>query len=196
MFLMGIFTTLEEAVAYDKLSDEKLLLRVAQGDKEAFQRLYQNTDKTIYGFILSILRNPQDAEEIMQETYLKIWTSAAGYKSQGKPLAWMFTTARNLCYMKFRDQKREADIGLSDLSEGELGEFCPQIEDAADKMVLKAALHILNEEERQIVLLHTTAGMKHREIAADLEMPLATVLSKYNRAMKKLQKHLREEGEH
>lgn len=193
MFLMGIFTTLEEAVAYDKLSDEKLLLRVAQGDKEAFQRLYQNTDKTIYGFILSILRNPQDAEEIMQETYLKIWTSAAGYKSQGKPLAWMFTIARNLCYMKFRDQKREADIGLSDLSEGELGEFCPQIEDAADKMVLKAALHILNEEERQIVLLHTTAGMKHREIAADLEMPLATVLSKYNRAMKKLQKHLREE---
>ena len=140
MFLMGIFTTLEEAVAYDKLSDEKLLLRVAQGDKEAFQRLYQNTDKTIYGFILSILRNPQDAEEIMQETYLKIWTSAAGYKSQGKPLAWMFTIARNLCYMKFRDQKREADIGLSDLSEGELGEFCPQIEDAADKMVLKAAL--------------------------------------------------------
>lgn len=196
MFLMGIFTTLEEAVAYDKLSDEKLLLRVAQGDKEAFQRLYQNTDKTIYGFILSILRNPQDAEEIMQETYLKIWTSAAGYKSQGEPLAWMFTIARNLCYMKFRDQKREADIGLSDLSEGELGEFCPQIEDAADKMVLKAALHILNEEERQIVLLHTTAGMKHREIAADLEMPLATVLSKYNRAMKKLQKHLREEGEH
>ena len=196
MFLMGIFTTLEEAVAYDKLSDEKLLLRVAQGDKEAFQRLYQNTDKTIYGFILSILRNPQDAEEIMQETYLKIWTSAAGYKSQGKPLAWMFTIARNLCYMKFRDQKREADIGLSDLSEGELGEFCPQIEDAADKMVLKAALHILNEEERQIVLLHTTACMKHREIAADLEMPLATVLSKYNRAMKKLQKHLREEGEH
>ncbi len=196
MFLMGIFTTLEEAVAYDKLSDEKLLLRVAPGDKEAFQRLYQNTDKTKYGFILSILRNPQDAEEIMQETYLKIWTSAAGYKSQGKPLAWMFTIARNLCYMKFRDQKREADIGLSDLSEGELGEFCPQIEDAADKMVLKAALHILNEEERQIVLLHTTAGMKHREIAADLEMPLATVLSKYNRAMKKLQKHLREEGEH
>ena len=46
------------------------------------------------------------------------------------------------------------------------------------------------------MLLHTTAGMKHREIAADLEMPLATVLSKYNRAMKKLQKHLREEGEH
>lgn len=178
------------------MNQEELLRQVAFGDREAFHQLYLETNRSVYSFILSILKNPQDAEEVLQETYLKIWTSAAGYKSQGKPLAWMFTIARNLCYMKFRDQKREADIGLSDLSEGELGEFCPQIEDAADKMVLKAALHILNEEERQIVLLHTTAGMKHREIAADLEMPLATVLSKYNRAMKKLQKHLREEGEH
>ena len=49
------------------MSDEKLLLRVAEGDKAAFQQLYQNTDKTIYGFILSILRNPQDSEEVMQE---------------------------------------------------------------------------------------------------------------------------------
>ena len=196
MFLMGLLTTMEEAVAYDKMSDEKLLLRVAEGDKAAFQQLYQNTDKTIYGFILSILRNPQDSEEVMQELYLKVWTSAGSYQSQGKPLAWMFTIARNLCYMRFRDQKHEADIGLSDLSEMETGEFCPQIEDAADKMVLHAALKILNEEERQIVLLRTSAGLKHREIAADLEMPLATVLSKYNRAMKKLKKHLREEGVH
>ena len=58
------------------------------------------------------------------------------------------------------------------------------------------AVRGLNEEERQIVLLRTSAGLKHREIAADLEMPLATVLSKYNRAMKKLKKHLREEGVH
>ena len=83
MFLMGIFSALEEPVSYDRMSDEKLLLRVAGGDREAFQRLYQNTDKTIYGFILSIVKNPQDAEELMQETYLKIWVSAAGYQSQG-----------------------------------------------------------------------------------------------------------------
>ena len=85
-------------------------------------------------------------------------------------------------------------MGLSDLSEMETGEFCPQIEDAADKLVLYGALKILKEEERQIVLLHTTAGLKHREIAADLGMPLATVLSKYSRAMKKLKNYLREEG--
>lgn len=173
--------------------DEDLMLRIAEGDQEAFKQLYQNTDRTIYSFILSILKNPQDAEEVMQETYMKIWTSAASYHSQGKPLAWMFTIARNLCYMKFREQKHQSDFGLEDLDGLETGEFCPQIENAADKLVLKAALETLKEEERQIVLLKNSSGLKHREIAELLRMPLATVLSKYNRAMKKLEQYLREE---
>ncbi|MEY8338153.1 RNA polymerase sigma factor [Lachnospiraceae bacterium 62-35] len=174
-------------------SNEELLERTGRGDEEAFRRLYQNTDRTIYSYILSIVRNVQDAEEIMQETYLKVWTSAAGYSSQGKPLAWMFTIARNLCFMKFRDRKHEADIGLDDLTGEETGEVCPQLENIADKLALQAALEILKEEERQIVMLHAAAGMKHKEIAANLKMPLATVLSKYNRAMKKMANYLGKE---
>ena len=124
---------------------------------------------------------------------MKIWTSAASYQSKGKPLAWMFTIARNLCYMKFREQKHRSELSLDELSGNEQGELCLPIEDAADKAVLKAALEILKEEEREIVLLHAAAGLKHREISGALGMPLATVLSKYNRAMKKLKQYLREE---
>lgn len=173
------------------MRDEELLKRVADGDQEAFYELYRSTDRTIYSFILSILKNPQDAEEVMQETYLKVWTGAASYQSQGKPLAWMFTIARNLCYMRFRDQKHQADVGLDELNGEEIGEVCLPLEQMTDAIVLKAALSILKEDERQIVLLH--ASLKHREVAAGLQMPLATVLSKYNRAMKKLQQYLREE---
>ncbi len=169
------------------------MLQVAAGDQEAFRKLYEDTDRTIYGFILSIVKNPQDAEEVMQETYMKVWTSAPGYRAQGKPLAWMFTIARNLCYMRFREQKHRSDLGLDDLDGAEMGQLCPQIEDAADKLVLQAALTALGEEDRQIVLLKNSAGMKHREIAEALGMPLATVLSKYNRAIKKLEQYLREE---
>lgn len=192
MLFMGMMASLDDGPAdYGKMSDEQLMKRVGKGDEQAFKQLYQNTDKTIYSFILSIIKNPQDAEEVMQETYLKIWTSAAGYKSQGKPLAWMFTIARNLCYMKFRDQKHQSELGFDDLEGNETGAVCPQLENLADKLVLEAALSILKEEEREIVLLHASAGMKHREIAANLQMPLATVLSKYNRAMKKLENYLR-----
>ena len=192
MLFMGMMASLDDGLTdYGKMSDEQLMKRVGKGDEQAFRQLYQNTDKTIYSFILSIIKNPQDAEEVLQETYLKIWTSAAGYKSQGKPLAWMFTIARNLCYMKFRDQKHQSELGLDDLNGDETGAVCPQLENLADKLVLEAALSILKEEEREIVLLHAAAGMKHREIAANLQMPLATVLSKYNRAMKKLENYLR-----
>ena len=85
-----------------------------------------------------------------------------------------------------------SDIGLEELGGAETGEVCPQIEQAADKLVLKAALEALKEDERQIVLLKNSSGLKHREIAEGLGMPLATVLSKYNRAMKKLEQYLRE----
>lgn len=175
------------------LVNDSLLQQVAKGNQEAFKQLYQQTDRTVYSFILSILKNPHDAEEVMQETYMKVWTSAASYQAQGKPLAWIFTIARNLCYMKFREQKHRADVGFEELEGTETGEVCPQIEQAADKLVLKAALELLKEEERQIVLLKNSSGLKHREIAEALGMPLATVLSKYNRAMKKLEQYLREE---
>lgn len=175
------------------MDNEELLRQVGLGDREAFHQLYQNTDRTLYSFILSIMKNPQDAEEVMQETYLKVWTSASVYQAQGKPLAWMFTIARNLCYMKFRDQKRMADIGLDELSGEEIGEVCLPLENMTDALVLRAALEILKEDERQIVLLHASAGLKHREIAGSLGMPLATVLSKYNRAVKKLKQYIREE---
>ena len=175
------------------MSNEELLRRVSLGDREAFLLLYKNTDRTVYSFILSIMKNPQDAEEVMQETYMKIWTSASSYQSQGKPLAWIFTIARNLCYMKFRDQKHRADMGLEELTGEETGELCLPLENLADAMALRAALELLKEDERQIVLLHASAGLKHREIAASLGMPLATVLSKYNRSIKKLKQNLREE---
>ncbi len=175
------------------MGNEELLRQVGMGNREAFCQLYHNTDRTVYSFILSIIKNPQDAEEVMQETYLKIWTSASAYQSQGKPLAWIFTIARNLCYMRFREQRRQADMGLDELTGDEVGVLCLPLENMTDAIVLKSALEILKEDERQIVLLHASAGLKHREIAAELGMPLATVLSKYNRAVKKLKQYLREE---
>ncbi|MCC8061107.1 MAG: RNA polymerase sigma factor [Clostridiales bacterium] len=168
------------------MDDEELLGRIARSDPEAFHQFYRNTARSVYSFILSIARNPGDAEEIMQETYLKVWTAAGSYHPEGKPLAWVFTIARNLCYMKFREQKRQAEIGLDELSGEDTGEICPEVEGIADKMALLAAMDSLREEERQIVLLHAAAGLKHREIAENLGLPLATVLSKYNRAIRKI----------
>ena len=67
--------------------EETLIFRIAAGDTQALARLYKETKTAVFGFILSIVRNVHAAEDIMQDTYVKIYTSAPNYQSQGKPMA-------------------------------------------------------------------------------------------------------------
>lgn len=169
------------------MSQEEMLKKMGEGDREAFQAFYQETASGVYSYILSLTKNRAEAEDVMQETYLKVWRKAGAYVPQGKPLAWVFTIAKNLCYMRFRQQRKRADVTLEELEGKEEGKVCDSLEQAADREVLLDALRKISHEEQQIVLLHAAAGMKHREVAEALEIPLATELSKYNRSMKKLQ---------
>lgn len=151
--------------------------------------MYRQTDRSVYAFALSILKSREDAQDVMQDTYLKICTAASSYQAMGKPMAWICTIVKNLALMKLREQKRSVPLELS-------AQVLPSESQSSfetggvDAMVLDAALKLLNEEERQIVLLHGVTGMLHREIADILGIPLSTVLSKYRRALAKLRKEL------
>lgn len=177
-----------------RTDEDRLLLLMKTGDMEAFRRLYELTAKGIYSYALSILQQPQDAEEVMQDTYLTAWRQAARYETEGKPMAWLLTIARNLCYMRLRRQKDHPCVGYEELEQEEPGELCSRIELAPEKQMLLDALAALGEDERKIVLLHDAGNMKHREIAQLLGIPLSTVLSKYRRALKRLQRLMDGEG--
>lgn len=176
---------------HSKPPDESLIARIGEGDQEAFSQLYYQTEKALYSFVLSLTKNHHDALDIMQDTYLKIRASAHLYKPMGKPLAWIFTIARNLTMSHFRDSSRFAD----DENDMEDDLQFSYVTDVTDRLVLEAAMKALKEDERQIVLLYAVNGYKHREIADSLDMPLPTVLSKYRRALAKLKKILTEGGE-
>ncbi|MBR1470946.1 MAG: RNA polymerase sigma factor [Lachnospiraceae bacterium] len=166
---------------------DKALRKLAKGHTEAMEELYELTKTAVYGYIFSILKNAQDAEDILQDTYVKVCMNADQYTARGKPMAWILTIARNLSLMRIRSQKRMTDIPDYEweaIADGN-GNFGTE-----DRMVLQAALTQLSEEESRIVMLHAVSGLKHREIADMMDMPLATVLSKYNRAIKKLQKYI------
>ena len=169
---------------------EELIRAVGQGDREAFYRLYQDTARPLYSYILSLTKSTHEAEDIMQEAFLTVWTKAAVYVPQGKPLAWLFTITKNLCRDLLRGQSRTE--AAPDGAEDDLR--FSYVSDPTDRLVLEAALKALGEEERQVVLLHAASGLKHREIARDLGLPLSTVLSRYSRALKKLKRCLSEEG--
>ena len=84
---------------------DSLIASVAAGSSDALGELYRETCAGVYAYALSILKNSHDAEDVLQECYIRIQASASGYKPQGKPMAWIFTIARNLCY-KLLEQKR------------------------------------------------------------------------------------------
>ena len=165
---------------------EAMLSGIAREDSAAFERFYRSTDRTLYTYILSLTRNHHDAQDVMMDTYLKVRANAHRYVPQGKPLAWVFTIARNLVRSRQRQAARETLYG--DVTEVELA--FPATDTQDDALALREAMTVLSEEERQIVLLHAVSGMKHRELSELLELPLSTVLSKYARALAKLKKAL------
>ena len=172
---------------------EELLLHIAAGDQEALGSLYHRTKTSVYGLALSYLKNGHDAEDVTQDTFVRVWEKAPSYRPQGKPLAWVLTIAKNLALMQLRSRERTKDLPPEDWAS--LAIDAPAVT-AEDREVLSAAIHALTDQERQVILLHAVSGLKHREIAALLELPLPTVLSKYHRGLKKLKSKLEGDDAH
>lgn len=169
---------------------ERLLSQLAEGDTGALEQLYIQTKSAVYGFALSFLRDPRAAEDVMQDTYVRLYAAAPGYRPQGKPMAWILTVVRNLSLMWLRERKSR---GGSDLEEEQPADPVDAIGASTDRLVLTAALESLPDLERQIVVLHSVSGLRHREIAELFGIPLSTALSRYHRALSKLRKLLKEE---
>lgn len=166
---------------------EGLMAGLAAGDRDALAQLYHRTRAAVYGLALSILGSGHDAEDVTQDTYVTAWEKCHLYRPQGTPMAWLLTITRNLARMKLRDRGRTQDLGEEQWQA--IPAQSPSVT-PEDRAVLEAALKILSDQERQIVMLHAAAGLKHREIAKLLELPLPTVLSKYRRALSKLKTKL------
>ncbi len=189
---MMIFMALQAQAASDQAKkqnafNEGLIADIATGNMQALEEVYAASKSAVYGFALSILKDAQAAEDVMQDTYVTLFNKAHTYRPQGKPMSWMLAIVRNLALMRIRKQKHETTPdALETMSQPT---FAPN---SIDKMVLQTALTTLGDEERQIVMLHCVAGLKHKEISELLDIPLGTTLSRYHRALKKLQQQLQQ----
>lgn len=187
---MILFNTTTFFGTDDKILDE-LILKVAKGDNNALEELYRLTKSGIYGFALSMLKSPTDAEDVLHDTYLSIHASAYMYASEGKPMAWLITIAKNHCFRVFRNRKWNDEKEVDENTTEETHDFALSSD---EKWVLEELLATLNDDERQIIMLHAVAGFKHREIADLLNLKLSTVLSKHHRGLKKLKENYKKEG--
>ncbi|MDD3452710.1 MAG: RNA polymerase sigma factor [Bacilli bacterium] len=164
--------------------NDSLINKIAKGNAKAFDELYEKTKKIVFGIALSITKSPSDSEDITQEVYIKILEKSKLYQNNNKPLAWIYAIARNQSISLIRKNKKTDEV---DRLEDDIR--FSSVDNEIDKLILKSALEILSEEELQIVMLHNS-GLKHKEIAKMLDIPLSTILSKYNRSLMKMRKFL------
>lgn len=170
---------------------EQCIWGISHNDADALEILYEQVSAAVYAYALAITKNTYDAKDVLHDCIVKVYESADTYTPRGKPMAWILTIAKNLCYSRFRYNNRFAEMTDEEIER----HFANGTEMSADdKMVVSQCLSHLASDERNIVVLHAISGLKHKDIAKLTDLPLSTVISKYNRALKKMQNIFTENG--
>lgn len=168
---------------------EKQMQKLKNGDKSAMEQIYAITKNAVFSIIYSVLRDYGRAEEVMQETYIKVWNGIDKYKTD-KAHSWIYTIARNLALNSYNKHKREVCTDFTEVSDLFPAESLKVSDESG---VFKAMEQTLDSNEYKIVLMHTVGGLKLKEIAIMFDKPQGTVRWQYNNALKKLVKNMNKE---
>jgi len=155
-----------------------LLDSVRDGDKAAFEMLYESMKKPLFTIILRLTQDFTLSEDILQDLFLKIYFNPL--ENAVNPRAYLCRMARNLAIDSVRKKKPE-----NGLEETEHQSWHPQ-ETLSESIDIENALLVLSDRDREIVTLHINGGLKFREIADIMEIPLGTALWAYQKAIGQL----------
>ena len=165
--------------------DLELLKRIAGRDERALGTLYDRHARLVYSLVLRILRTAADAEEVLQETFVRVWTRADTYDPRlGSPAAWLTRIARNRAIDHVRARRTRADISVpaaDDDGARRLPEAATRItpehelHDTLTARAVGAALAGLPAAQRQLIEAAYFEGFTHHELAARFGVPLGTV---------------------
>jgi RNA polymerase sigma-70 factor, ECF subfamily len=180
-----------------ELSDEELMRRFRAGEGGAFPVLLQRHRARVFAFVLRLTQDRSRAEDVLQETWLRVVRGAASYTPTARFTTWVYTIARNVCVDGARreqhrtaepleEEPRDAGTPWNDPERGAgLAELRP---------LLEAAVAALPAEQREVFLLREVAGVPFAEIARITLAPEPTVKSRMRYALEALRRHLSRAG--
>lgn len=169
----------EKAKASNISYFDHMVVDIAQGNIDSLSELYYKLQKPVFVLALSILQDYYAAEDVMQETFIKVASNAKDYRQGTNAKAWIFSIARNLCLDTLK--KKKNDELTENIADSENFE-----EKAASSIDFLRMLKVLNEDEKQIIVMHFYGGLKKVEIAELMGVPSANIRVAYSRALKKL----------
>ena len=186
--------------AADARSDEQLMAQVNAGDQHAFTALIHRYEAPLFNYARKMLGNASDAEEIFQESFLRVYLHRARFRPGAPFRPWLYRIATNLCKDRLRYRKRRPEIPVSSLARpGEETGYDPlgneagtaiQPDEAAMARELavrmEKALAALSVKHRAVFLMAHQEGLSYAEIATALRIPTGTVKSRMNKAVRQL----------
>lgn len=171
-------------------SPDRLLLRVAQGDQQAFSELYDELSGRVLGLITRLLRDRAQSEEVAQEVFLEVWQQAAKFDTKrGSAASWVLTMAHRRAVDRVRaaqsSRDRDTKIGIRDFESG-FDQVSESVEIRIEHERVSRALGRLTEFQRQAVQLAYYGGYSHSEMAEQLGVPIGTVKTRLRDGMIRL----------
>jgi len=184
-------------------SDQELLERISRRNPDALSTLYDRYNKVVYGLLLTMLKDTDNAEDILQEVFIQIWRKADSYDpALGQPKNWILRIAHNRAINLIRanrNRKKDSEISLStDSAVAQAEQFANVgVEEAVAKVsnfeenrYIASALTKLPAEQRLLIELAFFQGYSHSEIAEITEIPLGTIKTRIRAGIKNLRKQL------
>jgi RNA polymerase sigma factor (sigma-70 family) len=188
---------------YGSLSDQDLVQAYIKGDHSAIEVLINKHRSKVYTYILLTIKNQQLAEDLFQETFIKVIQSlrAGKYKDNGKFLSWVIRIAHNLIIDHFRKEKQMNTVSNDDtevdlfnskkLSDSNIEEL---IINSQIKSEIRVLINELPDDQREVVLLRHYGGLSFKEIADQTDVSINTALGRMRYALINLRKLIQEKN--
>jgi RNA polymerase sigma-70 factor (ECF subfamily) len=172
---------------------EDMLARVAMGDRAAFDALYAATSAKLFGIALRVLGDRTEAEEALQEVFIRVWHRADRYRANGlSPMTWLITVARNLCIDRLRRRRAAQTVPVDEAGQVADGRPGPeaQLVAAGESARIAVCLDELEAGRAEAVRRAYLEGEPYAELAARFDVPLNTMRTWLRRSLLKLRECL------
>jgi RNA polymerase sigma-70 factor (ECF subfamily) len=173
--------------------DKDILIQAKAGDLHAFEYILSFYEKAIYNYVLRIVRNSQNAKDITQETFIKVYTHRKDIDPEKNIKTWIFTIATNTAYDLLRGKKRKNEISIDEDDETISSLQTYYVQEGLISDVDKALTQI-NSEYRKVLVLFYQQGFEYKEIAEILGVPINTVKTHISRGKEQLKEKLKNYG--
>ncbi len=187
------------------MTQEELVRRAQAGDQDAFAQLVEENQNRVYSLALRMVKNPDDAADLAQESFLSAWKGLERFQGEAAFSTWLYRLTSNACLDFLRREKRRKNAGTvlyldSDEENGTLDLPDPTtdphrlLEQQEVRDGIEAGMAALSEEHRRVLALREISGLSYAEIGDLLGLEEGTVKSRISRARLALRKNLLESG--